>query len=235
MEEEQPTSRNIGTPCVAQTPIGNDKNQNTQNTVLLVKMIKSPLFLMARPEDARKKCESPSQEENQVAPFRIPKITTGRGTRQKSSQLSIQALSCSVPATEEPPNSHARTEHHSRKTATDDGRAESDVEHLHAVAALAALDEAVRVVGARELPALGDGHFEELAQRAPAFAHLVLEQVLGGDERADLLVVFLETALAVLLEVAFPEFGPEFCACVSFMLLLFSRGAIVEVMFKTYC
>jgi hypothetical protein len=82
---------------------------------------------------------------------------------------------------------------------------------LHAVALPAAVDETVCVVCARELLALRDGDFKEIAQRLPALAHLVLEQVLGGHERADLGVVFVEATLAVLLKVAFPEFGPEFC------------------------
>jgi len=115
------------------------------------------------------------------------------------------------PAAKEPPNSHGGTEDDSRETAANDSGTESDIEHLHAVALPAAVHEAVCVVCARELPAFGHGDFEEIAQWLPALAHLVLEQVLRGYERADLGVVFVEATLAVLLEVAFPEFGPEFC------------------------
>jgi hypothetical protein len=121
------------------------------------------------------------------------------------------------PAPKEPPHSQPSTKHNSRKTATDNSSAQGDVEHLHAVASPAAVDEAVGVVGARELAALGHGHLKEVAQRLPPFAHLVLEQVLGGHQGADLGVVLVEAALAVLLEVAFPEFGPEFCEYVRYM------------------
>lgn len=82
---------------------------------------------------------------------------------------------------------------------------------MHAVALAAAIDEAVCVVCARELLAFGYRYLEEIAQWLPALAHLVLEQVLRGYERADLGVVFVEATLAVLLKVAFPEFGPELC------------------------
>lgn len=115
------------------------------------------------------------------------------------------------PAAKEPPNSHGGAEDNSRKTAADNSSAESDVEHLHAVTLAAAVDKSVCVVCARELPAFGYGHFEEIAQWLPALAHLVLEQVLRWYEGADLGVVFVEATLAVLLKVAFPEFGPEFC------------------------
>ena len=98
-----------------------------------------------------------------------------------------------------------------RKTATNNRSAESDVEHLHTVALPAAVDEAVCVVCARELLAFRYGDLEEIAQWLPALAHLVLEQVLRGYERANLGVVFVEATLAVLLKVAFPELGPEFC------------------------
>ena len=114
-------------------------------------------------------------------------------------------------AAKEPPNSHSSAEDNSRKTAADNSSTESHIEHLHAVTPAAAVDETVCVVCARELPAFGNRDFEEIAQRLPALAHLVLEQVLRGYERADLGVVFVEATLAVLLEVAFPEFGPEFC------------------------
>jgi hypothetical protein len=136
-----------------------------------------------------------------------------------------------LPATEEPPHSQASAEDNSRKTATDNSGTESDVEHLHAVAPPAAVDEAVGVVGAREFAAFGHGDFEEVAQRLPALAHLVLEQVLGGHHGADFGVVLVEAALAVLLEVAFPELGPEFCECVR-------NEAIVKILSgisSTYC
>jgi hypothetical protein len=81
---------------------------------------------------------------------------------------------------------------------------------LHAVALPAAVDKAVCVICARELPAFRYGHFQEIAQRLPTLAHLVLEQVLRRYERADLGVVFVEATLAVLFKIAFPEFGPEF-------------------------
>ena len=82
---------------------------------------------------------------------------------------------------------------------------------MHAVASPAAVDKAVGVVGAREFATFRNGDFEEVAQRLPALAHLVLEQVLRWYEGADLGVVFVEATLAVLLKVVFPEFGPEFC------------------------
>jgi hypothetical protein len=81
---------------------------------------------------------------------------------------------------------------------------------LHAVASPAAVDEAVGIVGAREFAAFGHGDLEEVTQRLPALAHLVLEQVLGWHHGADFVVVLVEAALAVLLEVALPELGPEF-------------------------
>jgi hypothetical protein len=127
----------------------------------------------------------------------------------KNSASNDYRISRSAP--KEPPHSHGSAEHHSRKTATNNSSAESNVQHLHAVALPAAVDEAVCVVCAREFPAFGHGDFEEIAERLPAFAHLVLEQVLRGNHRANLGVVFVEAALAVLFEVAFPEFGPEFC------------------------
>ena len=82
---------------------------------------------------------------------------------------------------------------------------------MHAVAPAAAVDETVGVVCARELLAFRYGDLEEIAQWLPTLAHLVLEQVLCGHEGADLGVVFVEATLAVLLKVAFPELGPEFC------------------------
>lgn len=120
---------------------------------------------------------------------------------------------CSVlrPAAKEPPNSHGGAEDDCRKTAADNCGAESDIEHLHAVTLAAAVDKSICVVCARELPAFGYGHFEEIAQRLPALAHLVLEQVFRWYEGADFGVVFVEATLAVLLKVAFPEFGPELC------------------------
>jgi hypothetical protein len=114
------------------------------------------------------------------------------------------------PAPKEPPRRQARTKHHSRKTAAHNSSAERNIQHLHAVALTAAIHEPVRIVGARELLAFWHRDFEEVAQRLPALTHLVLEQVLRGHERADLGVVLVEAALAVLFEVAFPEFGPEF-------------------------
>lgn len=162
-------------------------------------------------------CQTPpllncvKSESNPNASF---STTNQRWWKAKSHQHS------SRPTAEEPPHGHGRAEHHSRKTAADNSSAESDVEHLHAVALTATVNEAVGVVCARELPALGYRDLEEVAQRLPAFTHLVLEQVFRGHERADLIVVFVETALAVLLKVAFPELGPEFCGCISIVFFL---------------
>jgi hypothetical protein len=134
-------------------------------------------------------------------------------------------------ATEEPPHSHASAEQHSRKTATDNSSAESNVQHLHAIALPAAVDEAVCVVCAREFPAFWHRDFEEIAQWLPAFAHLILEQVLRRHHRADLGVVFVEAAFAVLFKVAFPELGPEFC-----LKMLVSHAVQKRVIhWKTYC
>ena len=115
------------------------------------------------------------------------------------------------PAAKELSDSHGSAEDDGRKAASDNCGAESDVEHLHAVALPAAVDETVCVVCARELPAFGNRNFKEIAQRLPALTHLVLEQVLRRHEGADLGVVFVEATLAVLLKVAVPELGPEFC------------------------
>jgi hypothetical protein len=82
---------------------------------------------------------------------------------------------------------------------------------LHAIPPAAAVHESIRIVCAREFLTLWDGYFEEVAQRLPAFAHLVFEEVLCRYERADLIVVFDEAGFAVLLEVAIPELSPEFC------------------------
>ena len=83
---------------------------------------------------------------------------------------------------------------------------------MHAVATATSINEAVGVVGAREL-LLGVGHrdVEEVTEGLPALAHLVLEEVLGRDERADFGVVLVESSLAVLLKVALPETFPKFC------------------------
>ena len=116
-----------------------------------------------------------------------------------------------APAAKESANGHARGEDDCCERSTNDGRTEEDVEHLHAVSPAAAVDEAIGIVGAREFLALWDWHFQEVAERLPALAHLVFKQVLFRYQRAHLIVVFLESSLAVLLEVALPELGPEFC------------------------
>jgi hypothetical protein len=59
-----------------------------------------------------------------------------------------------LPTAKEPPHSQTSAEDDCRKTATNNGSAQSDVEHLHAVAPPAAVDEAVGVVGAREFAAI---------------------------------------------------------------------------------
>lgn len=130
-----------------------------------------------------------------------------------------QEMKESSPSTKEPPVAHSGAEHNGSKGSTDDRRTEQDVEHLHAVTPAATTDEAIRVVGSGKLLALRYRHFQEVAERFPALAHLVFEQVLRWDERADLLVVLLEAALAVLLKVAFPEAGPEFWHSISVDLL----------------
>ena len=118
-----------------------------------------------------------------------------------------------IPPTKEPPNSHSRREHNSRKATSHHSRAEQHIHHLHPVAPPAAVHEPICIIRARELFALWHRHLEEVAQRFPPFAHLILEEVLLGHERAQFFVVFVEATLAVLLEVAFPELGPEFCDC----------------------
>lgn len=62
----------------------------------------------------------------------------------------------------------------------------------------------------RELLSLGYRNLQELAQRLPTLAHLVLKQVLRGHESAKLGVVVVEDLLAVFIEVAFEKRRPEF-------------------------
>lgn len=113
--------------------------------------------------------------------------------------------------TKEPPHGHCRAQHNSRESTANDRRAEKNVHHLHAISPAAAIDKTIRVVGTRELLALGNGHFEEVGERLPAFAHLVFEKVVRRHEGADFVVVFVEAGFAILLKVAIPELGPEFC------------------------
>ena len=117
-----------------------------------------------------------------------------------------------VPSPKEPSPRHRSTKHNRRKASPDHCRTEHHVQHLHPIPFPAAIDEAIGVVRARELLPLRHRYLQELAERLPALAHLVFEQVLCGHEGADLIVVLLEAAFAVLFEVAFPEGGPEFCA-----------------------
>ena len=113
-------------------------------------------------------------------------------------------------ASKQTTHSERSTENNSCDRTAVYGVPEESIEHLHPVPLRAAADETIRVVCARELLALWEWHLEELAQRLPALAHLIFEEVLWWYERPDLLVVLLESALAVLLEVAFPEIVPEF-------------------------
>lgn len=81
---------------------------------------------------------------------------------------------------------------------------QGSVEHLATVAAAAALEEVGHVVAAGE-GRVGDVLAKELAQRAPAFADLVLEQTLGGNQGADQGDVVLVDLLALVGEVAAEE------------------------------
>ena len=117
----------------------------------------------------------------------------------------------STDTAKETAKAEGRTKNDSCHGTAVDGVAEETVHHLHAVPLRATLNKAVCVVGTWELLALWDGNLEELAEWLPSHAHLVLKKILLGDCGADHVVVFGEDALAVLLEVAFPELGPEFC------------------------
>lgn len=99
--------------------------------------------------------------------------------------------------------------HRGSQASRQQGTAHSDslqgsVEHLATVAAAAALEEVGHVVTAGE-GRVGDVLAEELAQRAPAFADLVLEQALGGHQGADQSDVVLVDLLALVGEVAAEE------------------------------
>ena len=114
-------------------------------------------------------------------------------------------------AAEETANGECTGKDNSCHRAAIKGVAEERIQHLHPVPLAAAIDESVCVICAWESLALWHWDFEKLGQWLVAHAHLVLQEVLLWHERADFIVVLLEPALAVLLEVAFPELGPELC------------------------
>ena len=87
--------------------------------------------------------------------------------------------------------------------------AEEDVVHLHAVAGAAAVDEAAGVVGVREL-VIGHRNVEKFAERLPALANAVLEELLLGYEFPQLGVIFAEDVFTILVKVAPEEVAPEF-------------------------
>lgn len=107
-------------------------------------------------------------------------------------------------------NSRTGTQHGRDQSAAHDEPAEEHIAHLCPVSRLASVDEAVGVVHMGKPLACRNRDFKKVAQRLPSFAHLVLEEVFWGYKRSQLSVVVIEDLLAVLLEVAFEEGGPEF-------------------------
>ena len=86
--------------------------------------------------------------------------------------------SCPRPRPKEPPKAQSRAVHNRRKAAAHDSSAEKDIKHLHPVSSSTSVHETICVVCAWELLAFWDRYVQELAERFPAFAHLVLQKVL---------------------------------------------------------
>lgn len=86
---------------------------------------------------------------------------------------------------------------------------QSHVLHLVAVSCFATLHEVIAVIDVRKR-AVWFRHMQKVCQRLPTCANVVLEQVVGRDETANLIVVRDELRFAVGAEITLEEDIPEF-------------------------